>query len=58
MDVSPFKSFNPEVSTRILEEQDGTLVTSFRGHLTQEELDPGISSAGIIRSHSGGPRGG
>ncbi|MBM3803553.1 MAG: exo-alpha-sialidase [Acidimicrobiia bacterium] len=54
MDISPFKSFDPEASTQIFEEQDGTLVTSFRGHLTQEELDAGISSVGVIRSRDAG----
>ena len=39
MDIHPFKSMDAEASSQIFEEEDGTLVASFRGHLNQEELD-------------------
>ena len=55
MDISPFKSMYADHSSQIFEEKDGTLVASLgRGHLTQEELDCGITSSGIVRSHDGG----
>lgn len=54
MDISPFKSMDAEASSQIFETEDGTLVASFRGHITQEELDAGITSIGVIRSHNGG----
>ena len=54
MDLSLFKSMDAEASSQIFETKAGTLVASFRGHLNQEELDSGITSNGIIRSHDGG----
>jgi len=54
MDISPFKSMDAEASSQIFETEDGTLVASFRGHITQEEIDAGITSNGVIRSHDGG----
>jgi len=54
MDIFPFKSGDFEASSQIFETKDGTLVASFRGHLSQDELDAGIGSVGIVRSHDGG----
>ena len=54
MDISPLKSMYAHACSQIFEEKDGTLVASFRGHLTQEELDCGITSNGIVRSRDGG----
>jgi len=54
MDITPFKSMAAGASSQIFEDEDGTLVASFRGHVSQEELDSGIGSNGIIRSHDGG----
>ena len=54
MDISPFQSMDAEASSQIFEAEDGTLVASFRGHLNRQELDAGITSNGVIRSHDGG----
>ncbi len=54
MDISPFLSFEPYGCGPIFEDDDGTLVCSFRGHLSQAELDTGITSNGIVRSHDSG----
>ena len=54
MDIAPFQSMDAEASSQIFETGDGTLVASFRGHLNQQELDAGLASVGIIRSHDGG----
>ena len=54
MDVSPFLSFCPYACGAIFEDDDGTLVSSFRGHLNRTELDQGTTSTGLVRSHDGG----
>lgn len=54
MDISPFQSMDAEACSQIFEEEDGTLVATFRGHQTQAEMDAGISSNGVVRSHDGG----
>lgn len=54
MDISPFLSADFEASSQIFETENGTLAASFRAHLNQAELDSGITSNGVIRSHDGG----
>lgn len=54
MDISPFLSASFHASSQIFETEDGTLVASFWGHLSQDELDSGITSCGIVRSHDSG----
>jgi hypothetical protein len=54
MDIRPLQSMDAEASSQIFEDQDGTLVASFRGHLSQDEMDAGITSNGVVRSHNGG----
>ena len=54
IDLSPFKAMDAQACGKIFQTQDGTLVASFRGHITQEELNSGITGCGIIRSHDDG----
>ena len=54
MDISPFKSAIFYGSSQIIQAADGTLVATFTGHLSQDELDSGITSNGLIRSRDGG----
>ena len=54
MDIGPFRSMYAHACSQIFEDGNGTLVASFRGHLTAGELDSGITSNRIIHSHGGG----
>lgn len=55
IDISPFRSMTiSDMRGSIFESADGTLVQPFIGHLSQDELDSGIESTGIIRSRDGG----
>lgn len=54
MDISPFEGASFVSSSQIFETADGSLAASFYGHLNEEELESGVGSVGLIRSHDGG----
>lgn len=54
VDMAPFRSLQPWGCGPLFETGDGTVVASFRGHLSQAEFDTSVTSNGLIRSHDGG----
>jgi len=54
MDIAPFQAASFVSSSQIFETDDGTLVTSFYGHLNDKQVEAGVGSVGLIRSHDGG----